>query len=214
MTFRGRYVVLLAVLASLLACPSMASAFPSFKLESRSRVDCGSQQVFQRNFQMVVRGKPIPCSQARRISSGKCRIRFKHRWSCFSFPAPDPFLVWFRSRQMFDKRWTTAVTFERYPCADAEVTSELFSKEPRGFPTFRQLLADDLIRCDLLINADKAAVKAMLGKPSSREKYRSSEYWDYVTGPERDSIFQIDPEYLAVRFGKSDLVKTAFLFQG
>ena len=80
--------MLLAVLASLLACPSMASAFPSFKLESRSRVDCGSQQVFQRNFQMVVRGKPIPCGQARRISSGKCKIRFKHRWSCFSFPAP------------------------------------------------------------------------------------------------------------------------------
>ncbi len=115
---------------------------------------------------------------------------------------------------MFEKRWTTAITFERYPCADAEVTSELFSGAPRGFPTFRQLLADDVIRCDLLISADKEAVKAMLGKPSSREEYRSNEYWDYVTGPERDSIFQIDPEYLSVRFGKSDLVKMVYLFQG
>ena len=213
MTFRRTTATLLALFAAMLVAPSVASAVPSFKTESRARVDCGSQQVFHRDFQVAVRGKPLPCGQARRIASGKCKIRMKHRWSCFSFAAPDPFLAWFRSRQLFDATWTTAIIFERYPCADAEVTRQLFETPARGFPSFRQLLADDVVRCDLLAGADKATVKAMLGRPDERGGRGSDEYWDYQTGLERDSIFQLDSEVLSVSF-KHGIVKSVGFFQG
>ncbi len=87
----------------------------------------------------------------------------------------------------------------RYSCSEAEVTPRLFALPPRGFPTRRQLLADDVLRCGLLGPGDSAAeVEEVIGPPEEREARRAGPEWIYGLGPERDSIFQVDPELLNV----------------
>jgi hypothetical protein len=69
----------------------------------------------------------------------------------------------------------------------------------KGFPTRRQLLADDVLRCGLLGPGDSSLeVEAILGPPDEREMAAGSLSFLYGLGPERDSIFQVDPELLLV----------------
>jgi len=81
---------------------------------------CGSKTLYGRTLAVRVHGDPIPCPKVRRIIRGRCRER--RTWSCFSFDPPGPVLVWFRERERFWERWSTAIVARRPPCAWAHVS--------------------------------------------------------------------------------------------
>lgn len=110
------------------------------------------------------------------------------------------------------RRWSRAIYDERHPCSQASITADQFAREPRGFPSLRQLLADDLIRCDMLDGQTYAQVRQLLGPPAEGKSRR---YLAYVIGRERDSFFQIDPELLYIPFARNgQVVGTPSIFQG
>lgn len=178
---------------------------------SGSKQTCGEATKFGHQFDVRVGGEPVDCAQALAIIDHPCKIRMKHDWSCFSFREQYPFIVWFPSDELFKGDWSTVIIYKRYPCSEASVSRELFSRPPQGFPSLRQLLADDLIRCDLLAGQTFEEVRRLLGPPAYGTKGRSL---TYNIGPERDSFFQIDPELLFVGFRKNGVYRGASIFQG
>jgi hypothetical protein len=159
---------------------------------------CGKKYLFGRPFSIEVAGKRIKCKNVRRIVASGCRIRLKQKWSCVSFRETKPFLVWFLTAEIFKPRWTTTIRFRRYPCSEAHVTPSLFKHLGKSFPTRRQMLADDLIRCEMLADASTQEVESAIGPPDERAHKRGHTYLYYLLGPERDSLFQIDSELFAV----------------
>ena len=199
-------VVLLAALYLLcveLARPEVASA-------AEKKTTCGTTRMFSHTFEVRVGGKPVGCDEALEVIDAPCKIRQKQEWSCFSFQKSYPFIVWFPTKELFEPDWSSVIIYKRYPCSEAVVTRKLFSRGPQGFPSRRQLLADDLIRCDLLEGKTYTEVKRMLG-PSSEKSRR---YLSYDLGLERDSIFQIDDEFLSIGFKKNGAFAGADIFQG
>lgn len=198
---------MLAVLFSLTA-PLMAnSAQPSGE---RAESPCGQVEKLGRTFSLQVNGKKPSCRRAREIVAAPCKIRTKAKWSCFSQRAPGPFIIWFLSDELFERNLSRVITYERYPCSEAIVNADLFSTDPRGFPTLRQLLADDVIRCDLVADNTFNDVKDLLGPADERT---SRKYLYYQLGPTRDSVLPIDSEVLSIRFSKSGLVTDVGIFQ-
>jgi len=199
--------------------PSLAAGGPRVTGESaplpvpKVKKTCGSRAIFGRSFSISVVGKPLGCAMAKRISSSACRLRLHRKWSCFSFRESKPFLVWFLTRELFRKRLSTAIVFNRYPCADARVTPALFDLPLEGFPTRRQMLADDLIRCQMLAGGDMAGVEALTGPPDERSFEAGRTSFVYALGPERDSIVQIDEELLLVEF-TGETVSSVSIYQG
>lgn len=129
---------------------------------------------------------------------GRCSIWLKREWSCTSLQGSAPFVVWFRSSQFFALRRSPTIVYERYPCSEAKVTPALFALPIRGFPTRRQMLADDVLRCQSLRGADVARVEEILGQPDERAQEGKRFSFQWGLGLERDSLFQIDPEILVV----------------
>lgn len=164
---------------------------------------CGPRWLFGHRF--TVEGQGIRCREARKVVSRSCLINLKKRWSCFSYRESKPFVVWFPTEDLFKRVQYPAVLLRRYPCSQSEVTPGLFAVSTRvfptrRFPTRRQLLADDVLRCKLLLLGDELSkVEALLGPPDETVMEASSKQsLVYNLGPERDSVFQIDPEFLLV----------------
>lgn len=178
---------------------------------SEARTTCGTAQKFGHQFDVRVAGDPVSCREALRVIDGPCKVRQKHEWSCFSFQKSDPFIVWFPTKEMFKADWSTMIIYERYPCSEAVVTRDLFSREPQGFPSLRQLLADDLIRCNMLEGKTFEEVRRLLGPSVYGKKGR---YLTYDIGLERDSFFQVDPELLSIGFTKNGIYSAADIYQG
>jgi hypothetical protein len=174
---------------------------------------CGTKTLYGKTLQIRVRGQMRSCERVQRIIRGKCRIQ-KKRWSCFSFRTPDPPLVWFRAKELFDRRWSTVVEAERYPCSEAALTSEDWNGPSRRFPTRKQILSDDLIRCELLDGMTISQVEQLLGEPTLSYSSHDHAYRDYDIGPERDSFFQIDPELLSIEFRPDGTFVRASIYQG
>lgn len=199
---------LIAVAAVLLFAGTAQARGPS-DLTRESSSSCGDTSLFGHTFE--VRADLVRCGQARRLIDAKCKLHIREKWSCFSLREEDPFVVWFLTSEMFKRRWTRVVYYERYPCSEASFAPELFAREPRGFPSVRQLLADDLIRCDLLAGQSYDQVKRLLGPPDGG---KPGKFLSYVLGLERDSFFQIDPELLYVTFAKDGQVSGLNIYQG
>jgi hypothetical protein len=142
-----------------------------------------------------------------------CKISFDRDWSCFSFREDDPFIAWFPSDDLFKRDVRTLIVFARYPCSRAKVTPALFSHLSHGFPTRRQMLADDLIRCKLLKGKSRAQVEATIGPAEEPTTEGRRTYLDYYLGLERDSVFQIDGENLSVEI-EGDRVRSVEIYQG
>jgi hypothetical protein len=177
---------------------------------------CGTKELYGKALHIHVVGEPIPCSRVQRIIRGRCRER--SRWSCFSFRPPDPLLVWFKERERFRARWSTAIEARRYPCAEARVTAEAWAEGRRDmsstFPSREQVLADDLIRCKLLRGMTETDVRALLGPPDDVSSERGRRYLAYEIGLQRDSFFQLDSEYLSLRFDRDGTIESASMYQG
>jgi len=179
---------------------------------SKAQKACGTKKVFDQTFSVWVMGKPIDCTAARRISSAPCGIKLHHKWSCFSFPVNKPFLAWFPTKELYKRHWSTTIAFRRYPCTNAHVSPQLFEPLGKGFPTHRQMLADDLIRCHLLNGDSPAEVEAEIGAPEETETNQGKTSFVYALGRERDSFIQIDNESLLVEFA-NDEVASVLIFQ-
>ena len=173
---------------------------------------CGTKKLYGHRLQISVRGKVRACERVRQIIRGECKDR--KRWSCFSFRTPDPPLVWFPSKERFARRWSTVIKASRYPCTKAALTRQQWSGPSQRFPTRKQILSDDIIRCHLLAGMTVHRVESLLGNPTHSYTSRGHPYRDYVIGPERDSFFQIDPELLSVKFSSSGTFTKASIYQG
>ncbi|MFN8149594.1 MAG: hypothetical protein U0R24_00505 [Solirubrobacterales bacterium] len=205
--------VVCVVLAVVTLQAATASASPLDRVDAGVGATCGEATKFGHTFAVnsVGRETAPTCGQAQRIIDGKCKVHLKRRWSCFSFQEEDPFILWFLTKEMWARHSTQVVYYERYPCSEANVTSELFARPPLGFPSIRQLLADDIVRCELLAGQTYSQVRKLLGRPDGG---KPGHYVLYVLGPERDSFFQIDPELLAVWFRKNGRYEGVDIFQG
>jgi hypothetical protein len=181
--------------------------------DSTSSKSCGTKMLFGKTLNIRVKGEMRSCQRVQRIIRGKCKIQRKH-WSCFSFTTPYPPLVWFRSKELFDRKWSTVIEARRYPCAEATLTSDDWNGPSRKFPTRKQILSDDLIRCDLLDGMTISEVEQLLGDPTKSYTSHDHAYRDYVIGPERDSFFQIDPELLSIKFRLDGTFGGASIYQG
>jgi hypothetical protein len=168
-------------------------------------VKCGTKSLYGRTYAIRVVGKRIPCSKVKTIIRGSCRT--KRTWSCFSLRSPDPLLIWFKERERFKEKWTTTIEARRPPCAN--VTAEEWNLPGDRFPTRRQVLADDLIRCHLLLKMSRANVVTLLGEPDDQ----TAREVDWEIGLERDSFLQVDSEFLTITF-KNDLVSKVEIAQG
>jgi hypothetical protein len=179
---------------------------------SKGQKACGTKQVFGQTFSVWIMGKPLGCATARQISSAPCGIKLHHKWSCFSFPVNKPFLAWFPTKELYKRHWSTTIAFRRYPCTDAHMSPQLFGPLGKGFPTRRQMLADDLIRCHLLKGKNPAEVEAEIGAPEEIETNQGRTSFVYALGRERDSYIQIDNESLLVEFANEE-VASVLIFQ-
>jgi hypothetical protein len=94
------------------------------------------------------------------------------------------------------------------------LTSQEWSGPSHEFPTRKQILSDDLIRCDMLAGMTVSDIEALLGEPTYSYTSDQHPYRDYEIGPERDSFFQIDPELLSIKFSPSGIFSEASIYQG
>lgn len=179
-------------------------------------LDCGTTQKFGHEFRVLARGKKIrnrtlDCSDVARITAGRCKVRFGRVWSCFSYrPEDGPFVAWWPSREAFHGDYSTTIIYRRYPCRKARVTPERFTTYERGFPTQRQLLADDIVRCGLLLGSPRESIENLVGPADSL----GSASVTYRLGPERGSLFQVDDEILRIGWNGHGIVDSVGMYQG
>jgi hypothetical protein len=189
-----------AVAFALLSCAALAASNgfpPKPPVTDPGHRRCGLRTMFGHRFPIEAQG--ITCGEARRLAAQRCRARFHRRWTCFSAREDGPFVIWFPTAELFRRSLYPVVLLRRYPCSQARVSPRLFGKLERGFPTRRQLLADDVLRCHLLASGDEASkAEGLLGPADSHEAEAGRTYLVYFLGPERDSLIQIDPELLVV----------------
>ena len=207
-----RRLPLLVVLLGALVAPAPAAA-------ADPPPSCGVKRLFGKPLELRVAGKAIPCSRVRSIVRGDCSQRFKRTgWACFSLRTPDPLLIWFRERERFAEEWSTVIEAHRYPCHQAGVTPEGWARARASrrsiFPTRLQVYADDVMRCGVLTGKRYDDVIALLGKPGSDDDYRGERQLTWEIGPERDSFFQVDSDFLFVALGRDGIVKRVEQFQG
>ena len=91
------------------------------------------------------------------------------------------------------------------PCSEFR-----FDREEWVAEDTRQEVADDLVRCEVLMGMTRREVRAMLGAPDESGRDRGRTYFDYFIGAER-TIFVVDGEFLSVGFsarGRVDEVET------
>jgi hypothetical protein len=193
---------------------SMSSADQQRRLRS-----CGTRQLYGAIVKLREQGHLIPCRKVRRIARGRCDLLAADRgWGCFSSRPPGPILFWFPTKERFQFHYSTVIKALRYPCAVAKVTSMSWSKSLSSdsdttFPTRTQVLADDLIRCHLLDGMTRDQVLQLLG-PGEESQQGQRTYLDYEIGPERDSFFQVDSEFLSVQLDAHGTVAKVTQEQG
>ncbi len=171
---------------------------------------CGTKALHGERLKLHTMGKGVKCSAVKRITRGRCKVRTNAAWSCFSFRAGAPLLVWFPTEEMFDDDWSRWIEARRPPCSHSKVTARAWRRAGfAGFPTRRQVLADDLVRCRQLRGMRRSAVLDLLGKPDETDPHEA--YWE--VGEERDSLFQVDAESLTVRFDSGGRVQRASFTQ-
>ena len=198
-----RMRAVLALLALLLVAPAPATAGAADKR-------CGSKVLHGETLALWVVGEPIRCEKARRIARGPCTD--ERPWRCLGLRAPDPILVWLRDEELFEER-TTAIEARRpkRSCAARRVTRRDWrrGRDLAGFPTLRQMLADDLLACDQLEGMTRREVRRLL--PGVDEHDGAADSW--LLGEERQ-LFRIDAEYLDVTYDRRDVVRRARITQG
>ncbi len=175
--------------------------------------ECGYKGLYGHSLTIKVRGQPLGCKKVRHIVRGRCDANGEP-WFCFSFRAPGPPLAWIRSDERFDQGLSTLITASRYPCSEVRPIAEEWVGSSNEFPTRKQIVADDLIRCDALDGMNVDEVQSILGVPDYSSSSGGSRFHDYVIGLQRDSVFQLDSEVLSLRFSRSGAFREATIYQG
>lgn len=174
---------------------------------------CGHTERFDHRFPIEAQG--VTCAEARSLVGRPCTVSLKRQWSCTSFREDGPFIAWFPTEDLFKRRQYPAVLLRRYPCAQARVTPQLFSIFTKGFPTRRQLLADDVLRCGLIRPGDSSLeVEETIGPADEKEPGGGRLSYVYGLGLERDSIIQIDPELLVIEVDKGRVTSISIVQGG
>jgi hypothetical protein len=173
---------------------------------------CGHRQLYGHKLTIKVHGEPLPCPKVRRIVSGRCDPNGEP-WFCFSFRAPGRPLVWIRAEERFERRPSTWIGASRYPCRSSGALAEEWRGPTQEFPTRKQIVADDLIRCELLEGKGVEEVEALLGEPLYNNLQRNGRFLGYTIGPTRDSFFQVDSEVLSLRFTRKGSFREATIYQ-
>lgn len=166
---------------------------------------CGTKRLHGERLSIWVVGEPLKCALVRKIIAGSCELR--RPWTCLALRHPDPILAWVKWREVAADKPSTAIEGRRplQPCADLHVKRNdwLAQSALDGYPTRRQMLADDLIRCGVLAGRMRQDVRALLGPPDDKGK----RFDEWYLGDERHLI-NIDAEYLRVRYQYGSAVRS------
>jgi hypothetical protein len=203
-------VVLVAVIVA-----SVAMASGKDEPTSRKQTACGTKVIYGRTLTLWVVGRQISCAEVAKVVADPCADGKK--WSCASRWPPAPVLVWIKSAERFARQSSTTIEARRYPCSEARVTAAMWrgpQPEASAALSYHQLLADDLVRCGQLKGKSYRQVIALLGRPLEGRRQPGAHYADWMLGAERDSMFQVDSEYLTLRFDAADRLRSARLTQG
>jgi hypothetical protein len=206
-------VAALVLVAVVVGCAALASGKDDATRGKQTA--CGTKVLYGKTLTLWVVGKPISCDEAAKLAAGPCQDG--KVWSCTSQWPPAPLQVWFKSAERFAKHTSTVIEARRYPCSQARVTAAMWNREGMNepeAPTHHQMLADDLVRCGQLKGKTYRQVIALLGRPAESSKQANGRYADWMLGPERDSLFQVDSEYLTLRFDAAGRCRSARLTQG
>ena len=192
-------------------------AIAASSAESSSGADhkvrkCGHTRLYGHALTIKVRGEPLPCDKVHRIIRGRCDPDGEP-WFCFSFWVPGPPLAWIRSEERFQRELSTLITASRYPCGQIGDIAEEWRGRSKGFPTRKQIVADDLIRCNALKGMSIDEVEALLGEPAYSSASDGNRFRGYVIGLQRDSFFQLDSEVLSLRFSRRGNFREASIYR-
>jgi len=198
-------VGLTTMLATAVLVTSAVAAAPADAGAAPEGVSCGLKRYRGHDLRILVLGVPIPCATVRKaVNRRACDL--DRGWICAPLSGDQPVFEWVRAKDLVDDDFRSWVVAERYPCAEAHVDRAVWRRAARArddgrFPTTTQLLADDITRCDLLRGMTRARVHRLLGRPSFAETW-------YI-GRERDTIFSLDGEHLALTYGPRGRVVSA-----
>lgn len=171
---------------------------------------CGTKTLYGKTYTLYAHN--VSCAEVKKITSRKCDV-FDEPWFCFSAHTPGPPLYWGKGDERFEEKASAWIDTRRPACARSEVTAadwkRATAQRDDQFPTERQLLADDLIRCKQLRGKTRASVLKLLGRQD--EGSGRSLHWSL--GPER-SIMQVDSELLGVEFDRKNRVRSLEIWQG
>lgn len=197
--WRMRRFAVLWTLAVVLAVPSGSPA-----ATPDGGRPCGTKGLHGERLSVWVVGDPISCAKARRVVHGPCNDR--RPWTCLGLRPPDPIMVWLRTTELFREHPSTAIEARRptRSCSARRVSRDAWRRSRRlgGFPTRRQMLADDLIACSQMEGMRRREVRRLL--PGVYESDRFGDSW--YLGDER-RLFQLDAEYLAVTYTRRHVVE-------
>src|SRR3954451_541879 len=179
---------------------------------------CGTKKLYGKTLPFYAMGEGVECADVERVTGGACTLDPDRTWGCFSFRATDPVLVWFKTKEMFADTWSGWIEARGPPCSRSKVSRTAWRRASRddsdAFPSELQVLADDLIRCKQLRGKRYAQVTRLLGKPEELDRVRGARTADWQVGEERDSFFQVDSEYLTIRFDRRGRFRSATFSQG
>lgn len=188
---------LIGLAIGIVAAIAIAAHPPAVATPTPKEQRCGTKRLHGERLSIWVVGEPLRCSRVRDIIAGPCEIG--RPWTCIALRHPRPILAWVRWREVAKERPSTAIEGRRpaQDCAELSIGRPdwLARGVLRGHPTRRQLLADDLIRCNVLIGLKKTRVRALLGRPVADARLSD----DWHIGDDR-RLVKIDREYLRVRY--------------
>jgi hypothetical protein len=179
---------------------------------------CGTKRLYGKKLPLHTMGNGVACADVARITRGKCTLDPEETWGCFSFRAKNPVLVWFRTDEMFAESWSGWIEARRPACSRSKVSAAAWKRASNSrsdaFPSELQVLSDDLIRCKQLRGKRYARVADLLGRPEEVDRLKGARTAYWQVGLERDSFFQLDSEYLTVRFDRNGRFRSARFTQG
>lgn len=178
--------------------------------DAEAATRCGTKTLYGKTYTLYATN--VSCEETATITAAKCDV-FAEPWFCGSNHAPGPAMWWGKASEMFDEEPTTWIEARRPPCTKVTAADWKRAKQQPDdqFPTEQQLLADDLIRCKQLRRGMTwAAVAKLLGNAGKRPGRDLS----WMLGPQRDSVFQVDGEFLSVAFDRKRKVRSVGIHQG
>jgi hypothetical protein len=117
----------MSVLVLVVVAAALAGSWPG--VARAAEVPCATKRLYGHGLAIFLVDGNISCAEVRRIVRGSCRDG--RHWSCLSLRAPDPLLIWYRTRERFKPSFSMAIEARRPPCSGSHVTVRAW-RESRG----------------------------------------------------------------------------------